>query len=48
MRAHTMHEKMQMLRFRVATNSLVHVNRIACEHVVAIFDSIASDIPSIT
>lgn len=48
MRAHTIHENMQIFSFVVGTNSLVHVSKTACEHVVATFESIAKAIPNIT
>lgn len=47
-RAQTMHENMQIFCFRIVINSFVHVNRIACEHVVAIFDIIANVMPIVT
>lgn len=48
MRAQTTHENMHIFCLLVGTSSLVHVNKTACEHVVAIFESIASVMPSVT
>lgn len=48
MRAQTMHENMHIFCFSFDTSSLVHVNKTACEHVVAIFESMASVMPSVT
>lgn len=48
MRAQTTHENMHIFCFFVGTSSLVHVNKTACEHVVAIFESMASVMPSVT
>lgn len=48
MRAQTTHENMQIFSFVVGTSSLVHVNKTACEQVVAIFEIIANVMPSAT
>lgn len=47
-RAQTTHENMHIFCLVVGTNSLVHVNKTACEHVVAIFEIIANVMPSDT
>lgn len=48
MRAQTIHENTHIFCFVDGTSSLVHVSKTACEHVVAIFESIANVIPSVT
>lgn len=48
MRAHTMHEKMQIFCFDDEINSFVHVTNTVCEQVVDIFDNIARVIPMTT
>ena len=47
-RAHTTHENIQIFCLVVGTSSLVHVNKTACEQVVAIFEIIANVIPNVT
>lgn len=47
-RAQTTQENMHIFCFVVGTNSLVHVNKTACEHVVAIFEIIANVMPNVT
>lgn len=48
MRAQTTHENMHIFCFVVGTTPLVHVNKTACEQVVAIFEIIANVMPSVT
>lgn len=48
MRAQTTHENKQIFCLVVGTSSLVHVNKTACEQVVAIFEIIANVMPSDT
>lgn len=48
MRAQTTHENMHIFCLVVGTTSLVHVNKTACEQVVAIFEIIANVMPSVT
>lgn len=48
MRAQTTHENRQTFCLVVGTSSFVHVNKTACEQVVAIFEIIANVMPSDT
>lgn len=45
-RAHTIQENMQIFCFVSGNSSAVHVNKTACEQVVAMTDSIANIIPN--
>lgn len=47
-RAQTTHEYMHIFCLLVGNSSFVHVNKTACEQVVAIFEIIANVIPSTT
>lgn len=47
-RAHTTQENIQIFCLVVGTSSVVHVNKTACEQVVAIFEIIANVIPNVT
>lgn len=47
-RAQTTHENMHIFCCVVGTTSLVHVNKTACEQVVATFEIIANVMPSVT